>query len=389
MKFLHTADLHIGKRLNDFSLVDDQRHILTQIIEIADAKGARGLLLSGDVYDKAIPSVEAVELLDDFITELSERGISAYIVSGNHDSPERLDFGSRILRKHQVHIAGEYGGALMKASASDEHGAVNIFLLPFLKPHMLGRMPGFEAQSFEESVRAAVAAAGIDRTERNILLAHQFVTAGGRAPETSDSETKSVGGADNIDTSVFDAFDYVALGHLHKPQAVGREAVRYSGSPLKYSFSEWEHQKSVVLIDMKAKGDLGIELLALSPRTDMRKVACLVSELGVQDIPRDSYVHVTLTDEGVVVDAIGKARSVFPNVAQLEFAGRADRMGPHHPLADAQLRALSPQKLFADFYARQNGLPLSGSQQDILERIFQRMQDTGRRDEKPGTKRTQ
>jgi exonuclease SbcD len=227
MKLLHISDLHIGRRIGEYSLLDDQRNILNQILDITDEEKPDGILIAGDVYDKSMPPGEAVELLDDFLTELAARNLPVFMVSGNHDSPERLNFGSRIMMKNGIHIAGIFNGALHKETLEDEFGKVNIYLLPYIKPALVRSFYDGNIETYDDAVRTVTSAAEVDRQERNILVAHQFVTSGAQQPERCESESIAVGGLDNVDTSAFDAFDYVALGHLHGPQRIGRDTIRY------------------------------------------------------------------------------------------------------------------------------------------------------------------
>ena len=256
VRFLHLADLHIGKRLNEFNLIEDQTYILDQIVEIAQAEQVGGVLIAGDVYDKSQPSIEAVELLDDFLTRLTSLGLSVCMISGNHDSPERLSFGSRMLEKTNLYVAGGFDGQLKKIRLADTHGPLNVYLLPFLKPPQIRPFFQGKIETYDQAIQAVLRTGALDKNERNILIAHQFVVSGDILPERSDSETMIVGGLDAVDASLFTDFDYVALGHLHRPQRIGLETIRYGGSPLKYSFSEARQDKQVTLIDLGPKGQI-------------------------------------------------------------------------------------------------------------------------------------
>jgi DNA repair protein SbcD/Mre11 len=376
MKLLHIADLHIGKRLNEFNLIEDQKYILEQILQMTATEKPNGVLIAGDVYDKSQPSTEAVELLDEFLTRLTALGQPVFIISGNHDSPERLGFGSRILQKNGLYIASLFSGIMQKITMEDEYGSVNINLLPFLKPAIV--RPYFEqsVESYDDAVRAVVSASKVNLSERNILLAHQFVTNGAQQPERSESEHLSVGGVDNVDTSVFDDFDYVALGHLHGPQRIGRDTVRYAGSPLKYSFSEVRHQKSAVLLELGDKGEIEVRMLPLTPLRNLREVKGPIAELlriG-RDNHQDSedYIHVTLTDEGEIYDAIGQLRQVYPNLMALDFDNSRSRQTVSSPVsASDDVVKKSPVDLFFEFYQIQNNCELKAEQVRIIERIFE------------------
>lgn len=372
MKFLHLSDLHVGKRVNEFNLLEDQRFILRQILRIADEYRPDAVLIAGDLYDRSIPVGAAVELLDDFLTELAGRKLQVFAISGNHDSPERLDFGSRIMRKNGVHIAGTFSGALNETVLTDPFGSVHVFQLPFLKPAAAAPFFGEEAaDTTENAVRAALGTVKVREGERNILVAHQFVTAGGKEPIRCDSETVSVGGTDQVDSSVFSAFDYVALGHLHGAQYVGRPAVRYAGSPLKYSFSEARQEKSVTLAELGEKGRLEISEVSLSPLHDMREIKGPLAELirpaiVAQGDPED-YIRAILTDEREVADAVGKLRAVYPNLMRIDFENvRSTPTGEASAARDVPLR--TPDRLFEEFYELQNNTGLSDLEREKLKK---------------------
>ncbi|NBJ14105.1 MAG: exonuclease SbcCD subunit D [Dehalobacter sp. 4CP] len=377
MKLLHTADLHIGKRVNEFSMLEDQKVMLEQILRITDEVQPDGLLLAGDIYDKSVPPGEAVGLLDEFLTELVARKLQIFLISGNHDSPERLNFGSRILQNNGLHIAGTFDGSLKYISLRDIYGPVHIYLLPYVKPAVVQAFyPGQDIASYEDAVRAVIASSDIDTRERNILVAHQFITSGSNEPERCDSETISVGGLNNIDASVFEAFDYVALGHLHGPQCIGRETVRYAGSPLKYSFSEARQQKSVTILEFAEKGKLGIHQIPLTALRDLREIKGPLAELlrtgTSQDQPSEDYIRAILTDENEIYDAIGQLRQVYPNIMRLDFANSRSR-----PEADSRSAAFgdvarkSRLELFEEFYLKQNNQEMSEEQHKIMQDILE------------------
>ena len=299
MKLLHLSDLHLGKRVNEFSMIDDQRHVLDQILRVIDAERPDAVLIAGDVYDKPVPTAEAVALLDWFLVELSGRQLQVFVISGNHDSAERMAFGGRLMEQSGVHLAPVYDGTVARWTLTDEHGPVHLYLLPFVKPvHVRRCFPEREIETYTDAVAAAVKAMDVDPAARNVLVTHQFVTGAARC----ESEEVSVGGADNVDASVFDGFDYVALGHLHGPQTVGRETVRYCGTPLKYSFSEAHHKKSVTVVELGEKGTVTVRTVPLTPRRDLVELRGAYEEVTRRDFYegngyQDSYVHITLTDE--------------------------------------------------------------------------------------------
>jgi len=376
MKLIHIADLHIGKRVNEMSLLEDQSHILQQILRVVDEVKPAGILLAGDIYDKSVPTGEAVEILDDFLTALASRDITLFMVSGNHDSPERLNFGSRIMEKNHVHIAGTYSGKLRKITLEDDLGPVNIYLLPFIKPAMVNPyFPDAVLETYEDALRAAVKSADVDESQRNVLVAHQFIISGGQLPQQSDSETITVGGLDNIDASAFAAFDYVALGHLHGPQSIGRETVRYAGSPLKYSFSEAHHHKSVTVLTLKEKGTVEIEAAALIPLRDMIEIKGPIAELVRQgeELPEKSqdYIRAIITDENDIYDAIGQLRQVYPNIMRIDFENSRTRQNlDSRTAASGDITLKSPMELFEEFYLNQNNSEMNPAQRGIMEEVF-------------------
>jgi exonuclease SbcD len=380
MKLMHLSDLHIGKRVHEFSMLEDQKYILSEILKIVQNEKVEGVIIAGDVYDKAVPSAEAVDLFDDFLTSLAKMEMPVMMISGNHDSPERLDFGSRIMANHQVYIAGQFDGKIPKVNFDDEYGKISVFLMPFLKPVVVNRKLSLDTKSYDECVREALKTVEVNSEERNILVAHQFVTAGGSDPERSDSEVKSLGGSDNVDGSAFEAFDYVALGHIHRPQKMGRESVRYSGSPLKYSSSEAGHHKSVTIIELKEKGDLKLSQIDLIPRRDLKEIRTSLPELKagktLNGASADCYVHVILTDEEEIIDAIGKVRDIYPNVMILDFDNQRNRESEHSGrLTGEDIKQKSPLQLFSDFYLSQNNIEMTPDQKNIFAEIAEKQEE--------------
>ena len=376
MRFLHLADLHIGKRLNEFNLIEDQTYILEQITQLCLDQEVDGVFIAGDVYDKSQPSIEAVELLDDFLTKLTSLNLSVLMISGNHDSPERLSFGSRMLQRNGLHVAGGFDGLLQKVTLEDGHGPLHVYLLPFIKPAQVRPYFQDKIESYDEAIEAVLSTRELEANERNILIAHQFVVSGDNQPERSDSETMMVGGLDSVDASVFRDFDYVALGHLHRPQRIGLDTVRYGGSPLKYSFSEARQDKSVTILDFGPKGELKLEQHPLRPLRDLREIKGPLEELlrlgkddeeGSQD-----YLRITLTDEEEIYDALGQLRPVFPNLMALDFENTRSAAGARAQMAAAgDLVSKSPLELFATFYELQNGSSLSKEQITVMEEVME------------------
>lgn len=376
MKLIHLSDLHLGKRVNDFSMLEDQQYILAEILQIIDREEPDGVLIAGDVYDKSVPSAEAVALLDDFLVRLSKRELRIFVISGNHDSPERMAFGGRLMERSGVHLAPVYDGRVEPVVLTDQYGPVKLYLLPFVKPsHVRRCFPEREIATYTDAVAAAIEAMGVDTTVRNVLVTHQFVTGAARC----DSEELSVGGTDNVDAAVFDPFDYVALGHIHGPQQVGRETVRYCGTPLKYSFSEAGHKKSVTVVELGEKGAVTIRTIPLKPLRDLVELRGTYEELTLRafyegtSYPRD-YIHITLTDEEDIPDAVGKLRIIYPNLMKLDYDNKRTRAGIHLEGAE-DVQQKSPLELLEEFYSSQNGQPMSEEQRafarDMMERIWE------------------
>ena len=373
MKLIHLSDLHLGKRVNEFSMLEDQQYILTEILQIIDREKPDGVMIAGDVYDKSVPSAEAVALLDDFLVRLAKRDLQVFLISGNHDSPERMAFGGRLMAQSGVHLAPVYDGKVSPITLTDEYGPVNLYLLPFLKPaHVRRCFPEREILTYTDALAAAIEAMGVDPAQRNVLVTHQFVTGAARC----DSEEISVGGTENVDVSVFGPFDYVALGHIHGPQQVGRETVRYCGTPLKYSFSEAKHQKSVTVVELGEKGAVSVRTVPLTPMRDLAELRGTYEELtfrGFYDgtsYPRD-YVHITLTDEEDIPDAVSKLRIIYPNLMKLDYDNKRTRVGIILEGAEDQQR--SPLELLEEFYEKQNGQPMGEEQRAFAKSLMERI----------------
>ncbi len=376
MKLIHLSDLHLGKRVNEFSMLEDQQYILTEILQIIDREAPDAVLIAGDVYDKSVPSAEAVGLLDEFLVDLSRRELQVFVISGNHDSPERMAFGGRLMERSGVHLAPVYDGKVRPFALSDEYGLVKVYLLPFVKPsHVRRCFPDREIASYTDALSVAIEAMEVDEAERNVLVTHQFVTGAARC----DSEEISVGGTDNVDAAVFAPFDYVALGHIHGPQQVGRETVRYCGTPLKYSFSEAGQQKSVTVVELGEKGSVAVRMVPLTPLRDLAELRGTYQELTFRGFyegtsyQRD-YVHITLTDEEDIPDAVSKLRIIYPNLMKLDYDNKRTRAGiVLEGAEDAQRR--SPLELLEEFYEKQNGQPMGQEQRSFarawMERIWE------------------
>lgn len=372
MKLLHLSDLHLGKRVNGFSMIPDQIHILDQILSIVREHRPDGVLIAGDVYDKSVPSAEAVELLDKFLTELVHIGPDVFLISGNHDSAERLSFGGRLLSASRVWVSPVYSGEVLSVEMEDAFGTVTFHLLPFLKPaHVRPHFPDARIETYSDAMETALSRCDLN-SGRHVLLAHQLVT----GAERCESEDISIGGSDNVDAAVFAGFDYVALGHLHRPQNVGQN-MRYCGTPLKYSFSEANHEKSVTLVTLQEKGSVSIENLRLTPLHDMKHIRGSYSELMNRSyylntgLP-ECYLHITLTDEEDIPDAVGRLRSVYPYIMQLDYDNRRTRLR-QNPLEEQVQPESSPLELFNLLYEKQNNTSLSDPEQDYLLAMMERI----------------
>ncbi|MCI9465983.1 MAG: exonuclease SbcCD subunit D [Ruminiclostridium sp.] len=375
MKLIHLSDLHLGKRVNEFSMLEDQRHILSQITAMVEAERPDAVLIAGDVFDKPTPSAEAVTLLDSFLVDLSSLACPVFLISGNHDSPERLAFGGRLMAGSGIHLAPVYDGQVRPFLLQDSHGTVALYLLPFLKPAQLRRVfPDAELDSYTDALRTAIAAMNLDPQARNVLVTHQFVTGATR----SESEEISVGGTDNVDASVFDPFDYVALGHLHSPQTVGRETLRYCGTPLKYAFSETK-EKSVTVVELGEKGDTKVRTLPLTPLRAMVELRGCYEELTRRSFYehtnyQEDYVHITLTDEMDIPEAMGKLRTIYHKLMKLSYDNGRTRAAASTQTGEREPPA-SPLALLEEFYQAQNGASLSPEQrrfaQSLMEEIWE------------------
>ena len=371
MRFLHLSDLHLGKRVNEFSMLEDQAYILKEILNIIDEQKVEAVLIAGDVYDKVIPSAEAVRLLDDFLTRIAARELPVFLISGNHDSAERVAFGSRLMSSRQIYLSPVFESDVEPITISDRYGEIHIYMLPFVKPSLVKRVyPEEEIITYQDAVNAAVQHMQIDTDKRNILLAHQFVTGAARC----DSEELSVGGLDDVDASIFDGFDYVALGHLHGPQKIGKETVRYSGTPLKYSISEANQKKSVVIVDVEEKGKINIQQIPFLPKHDMQEIRGTYMEVTAldfyKDMKTDDYLHITLTDEEDIPDAIGKLRTIYPNIMKLSYDNLRTRAAVT-VRGTAEVEEKSPMELLKEFYELQNNQPMTDEQEEIARGMME------------------
>lgn len=372
MKFIHLSDLHIGKRVNEYSMLEDQKYILTKILNIVDEEIPDGVIIAGDVYDKSVPSAEAVELFDDFLVRLSKKNLKVFVISGNHDSPERIAFGGRLMTDSGIYMSPVYTGTIEPIAMEDAYGKVFVYMLPFIKPvHVRKAFEDEEIQSYTDAMKMAIEHMAIDTNNRNVMITHQFVA----GAEKCDSEEISVGGTDNVDVSVFECFDYTALGHIHRPQNCKSEKVRYCGTPLKYSFSETKDNKSVTVVELKEKGNLSVRTVPLIPLRDMVEIKGKYNDLMLLDFYKDTslpedYVHVTLTDEEDIPDAIGKLRTVYHNLMKLDYDNTRTRSANTVDGA-VDVEKKSHYTLFSEFYEKQNNQPMSEQQSDFMKKLME------------------
>ena len=377
MKLIHLSDLHLGLRMHGFSLLEDQRFILRQILSIIDEEAPDGVILAGDLYDKAVPPAEAVRVFDDFLVSLVRRRLQVFIIAGNHDSPERIAFGGRVMDASGIHLSPVYDGKSVSVPMKDEWGTVRIHLLPFLRPAAVRAAFPEEAEgisSYTDALRTAIGHIDLDPGERHVLAAHQFVT----GAERSESEDVNVGGADNVDAEVFAAFDYTALGHIHRPQQAGSPRMRYCGTPLKYSFSERNHQKSVTVAELREKGSLTLRTVPLLPLHDVREVRGTYEALTLRSAwegtPREDYLHIILTDEEDVPDAMPRLRSIYPNLMKLTYDNTRTRsLGVLEAAGEPDQR--TEMELFAAFYEKQNGQPLTEEQTRFAQALLEKVRE--------------
>lgn len=374
MRFLHTADLHIGKRVNEFSMLEDQEYILRQILKTADKEQVEAVLIAGDVYDKQVPSAEAVRLFDWFLTQLNSRKLPVFVIGGNHDSVERLSFGAQIMEESGVYLTQSYDGKVVPVRLEDAYGPVNLWMLPFLKPAMVKRFfPEQEIVTYQDALETVIGHMELNREERNLLIAHQFVT-GAVTGGSEDSVEVFVGGVENVDASVFADFDYVALGHIHRAQSAGGEQIRYSGTPLKYSFSEIRHEKSVTIAELKEKGSLTVHQEPLKPLHDMREIRGSYEELvlreNYQGTDLEDYLHVILTDENDIPDVIGRLRSIYPNIMKLDYDNQRTRRNQELMKEEAAVEQ-SPMELLGQFFLQQNNQEMSPEQTEYARTLME------------------
>ena len=375
MKLIHLSDLHLGKRVHEFSMHDEQQAILEQILTIIDSEKPDGVLIAGDIYDKSVPPAEAVMLFDDFLVNLSKRNLQVFIISGNHDSPERIAFGARIMESGGVHLSPVYDGNITPFTMSDTYGNVNIYMLPFIKPsHVRRYFSDEEIVTYTDAVRVAIKHMNVNTDERNILVTHQFVTGATR----SDSEDISVGGSDNVNASVFEDFDYVALGHIHSPQICGAPHIRYCGTPLKYSFSEMHDVKSLTVIELEKEEPI-VRIVPLTPIHDVSEIRGSFAEITdpqfyAQSPQKDHYLRIVLTDENDVPDAVGRLRIIYKNLMNLIYDNTRTRN--NNLISGAfETEKKSAFELFSEFYELRNNAPMSPEQSEYMLALIEKIEE--------------
>ncbi len=379
MKLFHLSDLHLGIRLNEVSLIEDQKHILEQILGYVRSERPDGVILAGDIYDRSVPSEEAVNLYDNFMTELAGLQVPVFVISGNHDSAPRLSCCSRLMSSSGIYVSSAYNGEVNKVTLNDQYGNVNFYLLPFVKPalvkHFLDDAEDAWIESYHDAVARVIANMDINRDERNVIVVHQFVT----GAERCDSEEIAVGGVDNIAAEVFADFDYIALGHIHRPQNIsGQERIRYCGTPLKYSFSEANHEKSITVVELGEKGQLSLNLLPLKPLRDLRILRGKYEELmlkdNYEDTNKDDYLKIILTDENEVPNVMSRLRTVYTNILQLEYDNTRTRNNESIALIE-DVKLKSELELFAEFFEKQNGQHLAAEQEEYLRNLIEELKE--------------
>lgn len=373
MKIMHLSDLHIGKKVNEYSMLQDQIYILKEILQIIDDEKVETVIIAGDVYDRSLPPNEALELFDEFLYQLSGRNVNVFVISGNHDSPERISYCGRMMTENKIFLSPVYDGNVKPITLNDDYGEVNFYLLPFVRPADIRRyFPDENIENYTDAVKVAIDNMNVDFNERNILVTHQFVT----GAELSESEDIIVGGTDNVSGEVFDGFDYVALGHIHREQTVGKDNIRYCGTPLKYSFSEAKHIKSVTILDFNDKGNIEYSKIPLTSFRDMREIRGTYYELTLkssyESTNTEDYLHITLTDEEDIPDAIGKLRSIYPNIMKLDYDNLRTR-GSGTVDAIENIESKSPFELFADLFKQQNNQDMSEEQEEIMRNLIDKI----------------
>ncbi len=375
MKFIHLSDLHLGKKLGEFDLIEDQKYITDRIFDIIDSEKPDAVIIAGDIYDRGFPPLDAINLFDDIIVRLAGKRIESFIISGNHDSAERNAFANRLIDLSGIHLSSVYNGNVKPLTLKDSHGEVNFWMLPFIKPATVRNFfPDEEIASYTDAVKVAVKNMNANFSSRNILIAHQFVT----GSERCDSEDVSVGGSDNVDAAAFEGFDYVALGHLHGAQSAGRETIRYCGTPLKYSLSEINHEKSVTVVEIGEKDDVKIRTVPLAPMRDIVEITGSYNEIISQEfsskLKKDDFYKFILTDEENIVNVMNRVRTVYPNVMKIDYT-HAQTVRAAEFSSDQNVGNLSMLDNFKNFYRSVKGEELSERQTAYLTALIEKIEE--------------
>lgn len=373
MKIIHLSDFHLGIRLNEYSLYDDQKYILSELLSIIDLEQPQVVIIAGDIYDKSVPSAEAVALFDEFISELAGRNLQVLAISGNHDSAERIAFGSRIMAHSGVHFSPVYNGEIKPIVINDEYGCVNFFMIPFVKPINVRSVSDSSIESYTDALKFIIDKMNVDRNQRNVAVVHQFVTGG----QQCGSEIISVGGTDNVDAAVFDVLDYTALGHLHRPQNIS-PSIRYCGTPLKYSFSEKDHEKSVTVVELADKGNMNIRTIPLTPMRDLREIRGTYEELSYRekykDTNTDDYIRAILTDKLTIPNAAARLGEIYGHICELRYDNNSCGSGNHSgSVADVENK--SELDLITEFYLKQTGSEMNEEQLKITKELLEKIKE--------------
>ena len=375
MKLMHLSDLHIGKRVNEFSMLEDQRAVFEEICHILDEEQVQGVIIAGDVYDRQEPSAQAVQLCDDLICALRERGLKVFIISGNHDSAARISYGRRVMRDSGIYLSRPYDGGIEEVSLEDEYGTVQMYLMPFLKPAQVrAAFPESDCADYTQAVAAVLDHLQMDETKRNVLVMHQFVA----GAQTCESE-EAVGSLEAVDAALLEKFDYVALGHIHRAQQVHKEYIRYAGTPLKYSLSEVNHHKSVTIVELGEKGSVDIRQIPLHPLRDMYEIRGSFEEIVSRSFYegkafKEGYLHIILTDEEIIPEAMGRLRAVYPYIMKLSYDNTRTRTDS---LVEAarKLESKSELELFEELYVSQNGQEMTEEAREYMRELIEQCLD--------------
>lgn len=373
MKLAHISDLHLGKTLYNYSLIEDQEYILEQIVGILVEKKVEVLMIAGDVFDKNVAPEAGLKVFRKFLNRLVESKIKVLIISGNHDSAERLTFGGEFMTEKGIFFSKVYDGKIEPVSFEDEYGPVNFYLLPFIKPQIVNHyIEGNEIDTYEEAVQFAVKNMNINTSERNVILAHQNILSAKRC----ESEENIIGGLDAVSDAVFKDFDYTALGHIHSQQKIGKNNVFFCGTPLKYSVSEFDQEKKMPIISLAEKGKVDIEMIPLIPKRDLRKITGTLDEIlsNAKNDPNnhEDFIDITLTNEYEVMDAMASLRTVYPNVLKLSYDNKASRAAENVEKFSG-VNEKKPLEIFEAFYQSRRGTEMNDEQKNYIQALIEKI----------------